>query len=103
MEPADEEVLLSPEEFMGVTKRIDDVVAPLLADLTILLSRLEQRLSEEDTHDCPTDHQVYEALEQSKHRMAESLMWLRTAIATKAGSESILELPYVHHEGDEPN
>jgi hypothetical protein len=99
-----EDELLTPEEFFAETKRIDSTITPLLHGLSVLLSRLEQRLMNEETHDCPADHQVYESLEQSKLRLAEGLMWLRTAVATKVASAEgdVIDLPFVHHEGGDP-
>jgi len=79
--------LISEQEFVDELAHMEQPAATLAAALGMLQVRFRDRLVEDETHDCPIDHAVMEALVQAKLRMAESVMWLKTAIATKIDVE----------------
>lgn len=79
----DEDELLTPDEFLAALRELDEATAPAIEVYASLIDQLEQRLSSESEHECPTDHSVYESMCQAKVRLAESVMWLRSALVTK--------------------
>lgn len=88
----DEDDFISEEEFMQGLVELQDGLQPLLDRAYYLLGRLEERVMEEGAHDCPTDHQVYESLDQGKIRLAEAIMWFRNAAASKVASQVAVRL-----------
>jgi hypothetical protein len=85
-ESEEETQYITAEEFLDALQRINTTLTPLVGDFSMVLGRLEERLEDDDAHECPLDHAVYESLVQAKLRLAESVMWLRSALATKLAS-----------------
>lgn len=100
----DEFELISEEELLMRMAQAGQQLEPLVGELAELQVRFTERVMGDDTHECPVDHSVLESLEQAKLRMSESVMWLKTAIATKIGDEPMVHVHApVEHDPEKVN
>jgi len=86
----DDETTLTSEEFVAEMRALDEATSPALDGYEALINLLEHQLADENEHDCPVDHTVYESLTQAKLRLAESVMWLRSAVVTKMAASGVV-------------
>lgn len=84
--------LISDQELMDGLSELDGELEGLIGKLTLFVMRFTDRVMTEGEHDCPLDHSVLEAMEQSKIRAAEAMMWLKTAVQTKVTGEGLVDL-----------
>lgn len=80
---------LSENGLMSGLADVEDALDPALGRVIDIIERLEDRFARDEDHQCPEDHQVHESLVQAKFRLAEALMWLRNAAASKLAAAAV--------------
>jgi hypothetical protein len=85
-EESDEDEYITEEAFMAGLAQSEEALQSVLNRLYGLLTALEARVNDEDAHDCPEDHQVFDALHNARTRLTETQLWLKHAAQVKLSS-----------------